>query len=191
MSSTVHPGPAPTEYWASASQRYLAWSPALLGGVVALLGLILAVGGAYLAWLGGSLYYVLVGAMLVAAGYLLIKGRIAGLYTYVGAFVFTVAWSFWEVGLSGWQLIPRLVGPFVILVLAILVAPALDQTTGRRARKWGLVGVGIFVAALAILIPIFNQHAAPLQLPDARAARATPPLVPRRRARCRIGPRRR
>jgi len=66
-------------------------------------------------------------------------------------------------------LIPRLVGPFVLLVLAILVAPALDQATGRRARKWGLVGVGIFVAALAILIPIFNQHAVPLQLPDARA----------------------
>ena len=66
-------------------------------------------------------------------------------------------------------MIPRLVGPFVLLVLAILVAPALDQATGRRARKWGLVGVGIFVAALAILIPIFNQHAVPLQLPDARA----------------------
>ena len=50
---------------------------------------------------GGSLYYLLVGAMLVAAGYLLIKGRIAGFYTYVGAFAFTAAWSFWEVGLSG------------------------------------------------------------------------------------------
>src|SRR5262249_15990642 len=145
ISSTLHGGTVPTRYWASELQRYLAWSPALLGGVVALLGLILAVGGAYLAWLGGSLYYVLVGAMLVAAGYLLIKGRIAGFYSYVGGFAFTAAWSFWEVGLSGWQLIPRLVGPFVLLVLAILIAPALDQTTGRRARKWGLVGAGIFV----------------------------------------------
>src|SRR5262244_4529939 len=168
MSSTLHGGTVPTRYWASELQRYLAWSPALLGGVIALLGFILAGGGAYLAWLGGSLYYVLVGAMLVA-GYLVIKGRIAGFYTYVGAFAFTAAWSFWEVGLSGWELIPRLVGPFVLLILALLVAPTLDQTTGRRARKWGLVGVGIFVAALAILIPIFNQHAAPLQLPDARA----------------------
>src|SRR5262245_15917561 len=43
-----------SEMWYPASelQRYLAWSPALLGGVVALLGLILAGGGAYLAWLG-------------------------------------------------------------------------------------------------------------------------------------------
>src|SRR5262252_5202883 len=170
MSSTVHPGPAPTRDRASELQRYLAWSPALLGGVVALLGFILAGGGAYLAWLGGSLYYILVGAMLLAAGYLLIKGRIAGFYTYVGAFVFTCVWAFWEVGLSGWQLIPRLVGPFVLLVLAILVAPALDQTAGRRMRNLCLVGVGIFVAALAILIPIFNQLPAPLQLPDVQAA---------------------
>src|SRR5262245_42465473 len=162
MSSTVHAGPAPTRYRASGLQRYLAWSPALLGGVVALLGFILAGGGAYLAWLGGSLYYALVGAMLLAAGYLMIKGRIAGFYVYVGAFAFTVAWSFWEVGLSGWQLIPRLVGPFVLLILTILVAPTLDQTTGRRARKWGLVGVGIFVAALAILIRS-EEHTSELQ----------------------------
>src|SRR5262245_10473435 len=169
MSSTLHAEGATRGYRTSELQRYLALSPALLGGVIALLGLILAGGGAYLAWLGGSLYYVLVGAMLVAAGYLLFKGRIAGFYTYVGAFAFTAAWSFWEVGLSGLQLIPRLVGPFVLLILAILVAPLLDQTTGRGARKWGLVSAGIFVAALAILIPIFNRQAAPLQLPDARA----------------------
>src|SRR5215813_4200867 len=67
MSSTLHGGTVPTRYWASELQKYLVWAPALLGGVVALLGLILAGGGAYLAWLGGSLYYVLVGAMLVAA----------------------------------------------------------------------------------------------------------------------------
>src|SRR5262249_56796255 len=113
MSSTVHAEPAPTRDRASELQRYLAWSPALLGALIALLGFILAGGGAYLAWLGGSLYYVLVGAMLVAAGYLLIKGRIAGLYTYVGAFVFTAAWSFFEIRLSGWPLNPPLVRPLL------------------------------------------------------------------------------
>ena len=41
-----------------------------------------------------------------------------GIYAYVGALAFTSVWAFWEVGLSGWQLIPRLVGPFVLLVLA-------------------------------------------------------------------------
>jgi quinoprotein glucose dehydrogenase len=66
-------------------------------------------------------------------------------------------------------LIPRLVGPFVLLVLATLVTPLLDQMTGRRTRNWGLVGIAVFAAALAILIPIFNQHPAALPLPQARA----------------------
>ena len=169
MSSILDAGPAPTPYQASGLQRSLARLPATLGVLVALMGLSLAGGGVYLAALGGSWYYVLAGAMFLAAGYLIINGRIAGLYTYVGGFAFTCVWAFWEVGLSGWQLIPRLVAPFVFLVLAILAAPALDQTTGRRARNLGLVGVGIFVAALAILIPIFNRQPAALQLPDARA----------------------
>src|SRR5262245_56568180 len=99
----------------------------------------------------------------------MIRRRIAGFYVYVGAFAFTCIWSFWEVGLSGWELIPRLVGPFVLLVLAILVAPVLEKTTGRRARKLGLIGAGIFVVALAVFIPIFNQHPAPLQLAGAGA----------------------
>jgi glucose dehydrogenase len=182
MSSTLHSGPAPTGYWASELQRYLARSPALLGVLVALIGFILAGGGAYLAALGGSRYYVLVGAILLAAGYLMIKGRIAGFYAYVGAFALTSIWTFWEVGLSGWQLIPRLVGPFVLLVLAILVAPALDQTTGRRARKLGLVGVGIFVAALAILIPtpISTRHRANYQTREQTLSSKIPRMRPRR-----------
>ncbi|MHC2331698.1 quinoprotein glucose dehydrogenase [Bradyrhizobium sp. USDA 4454] len=170
MSSTVHTGPAaPPRDRTSELQRYLAWTPALLGGVIALLGCILAGGGAYLASLGGSLYYVVAGAMLIAAGLLMIKGKIAGVYAYIGAVAFTAVWTFWEVGLSGWELIPRLVGPFVLLILAILVAPLLDRTIGRQARKWGLIGAGGFAAALAVLIPIFNQQAAPNQLPEAHA----------------------
>src|SRR5215813_8773377 len=170
MSSTVHAGPAATtRYRASELQRYLVWTPRLLGGVVAALGVILAGGGAYLASLGGSLYYVLVGAMLVASGLLMVKGKIAGVYTYVGAFAFTAVWSFWEIGLSGWELIPRLFGPFVLLVLAILVAPVLNRAIGRRVRNLGLAGSGFFAAALAVLIPIFNQQAAPHELPQAHA----------------------
>src|SRR5262249_40019599 len=36
-------------------------------------------------------------------------------------------------------------------------------------RRWGLVGVGFFVVALAILIPIFNRLPAPGVVPAARA----------------------
>src|SRR5262249_58904339 len=170
MSSTVDVGPVLTEYKISGVHTYLARWPALVvGALIGLLGLTLAVGGAYLAVLGGSWYYVIAGAAFLAAGYLMIRGKIEGFYTYLGAFVLTCLWTFWEVGLSGWQLIPRLVGPFVFLILAVLVAPALDPETGRRARKLGFVGVGIFTAALAILIPIVNQQPAAHPLPEARA----------------------
>jgi quinoprotein glucose dehydrogenase len=147
---------------------YRAWSPALLGLLIALIGLILAGGGAYLAVLGGSRYYVIAGALFVASGYLMIRRRIAGVYTYIGAFVFTSLWAFWEVGLSGWQLIPRLVGPFVLLVLAVLIAPAFAEVDGRRTRRMGLAGAALYVVVLAILIPIFNRQPAALPLPEAR-----------------------
>src|SRR5262245_8414985 len=169
MSQQLRSEPAPTGHQTLEWPRYLAWAPVLLGTLVALIGLVLTGGGAYLAALGGSWYYVLAGVMLIAAGYLVIRRRISGIYIYIGAFVFTAVWAFWEVGLSGWPLIPRLVGPFVLLVLAVLIAPVLDPTGGRRARNWGMAGAGIFVVALAILIPIFNQPPAPDQLPETRA----------------------
>ena len=123
---------------ASALKASWAWAPVVLGAVIALLGVILASGGVYLAMLGGSLYYAIVGVTLLAAGYLMMRRRIAGFYVYVGAFVFTVLWTIWEVGLTGWPLIPRLVGPFILLVLAVLVVPLLDAVGGRRVRTIGI-----------------------------------------------------
>jgi quinoprotein glucose dehydrogenase len=154
---------------ASQAPRRRAWLPALLGAPVALMGLVLAGGGAWLAALGGSWYYVLAGAMFLASGVLMIRRRMAGFYTYAGAFAFTAVWTFWEVGLSGWELIPRLVAPFVFLVLTLLVAPALDPVAGRRARRLGAIGTAVFAAALAVLIPITNRQAAPQPLPLAQA----------------------
>jgi hypothetical protein len=76
------------QHEASALKASWAWAPVVLGAVIALLGVILASGGVYLAMLGGSLYYAIVGVTLLAAGYLMMRRRIAGFYVYVGAFVF-------------------------------------------------------------------------------------------------------
>jgi quinoprotein glucose dehydrogenase len=167
--SSIVPAGAATASPASQAPRRRAWSAALLGVPVALMGLILAGGGAWLAALGGSWYYVLAGAMFLASGVLMIRRRMAGFYTYAGAYAFTAVWTFWEIGLSGWELIPRLVAPSVFLVLAILVTPALDPVAGRRARKLGAIGAGLFAAALAVLIPIVNRQSAPQSLPDVQA----------------------
>src|SRR5687767_10978451 len=83
----------------------------LLGALFALIGLVLAIGGAWLAILGGSIYYLLAGIGLVASGVLLIRRRALGAWIYLGIFALTILWAFWEVGLEGWALVPRIIGP--------------------------------------------------------------------------------
>lgn len=109
------------------------WAAILLGIVFALIGLVLAAGGAWLAILGGSLYYLIAGIALVVAGVLLARRRLLGVWLYVAVFIGTLAWALWEVGLDGWGLVPRLVGPFVLLLLALLVLPPLGFGRWRGA----------------------------------------------------------
>jgi quinoprotein glucose dehydrogenase len=148
---------------------YRTWAPVLLGAIIALIGFILGGGGVYLAILGGSLYYLVVGVLLIASGYLLIRRRIAGFYVYLAAFAFTALWTFWEVGLTGWPLLPRLVGPFVLLVLVTLIVPTLDSIGGQRLRRLALAGVALFAVVLAIAVPIVNRPPEPGPLPTAQA----------------------
>src|ERR1700741_2611734 len=95
------------------------------GVVLAAIGITLAVGGVWLAFLGGSFYYAVAGVLLLASGVAFCLGRPLGFYLYVAAFVFTLLWSVWEVGFNGWALTPRLAGPFVLMLLAVLLLPTI------------------------------------------------------------------
>lgn len=119
----------------------------ILGVVLFLIGVVLAGGGAWLAALHGSPYYVLAGAGLMVAGALMAMRRITGVWVYAGVFGATLIWSLWEVGLNGWALVPRLVGPFVLLWLALLCAPLL--TVERRERR---TASGLFGGSLAVMV---------------------------------------
>ncbi|MDN4056531.1 membrane-bound PQQ-dependent dehydrogenase, glucose/quinate/shikimate family [Massilia sp. YIM B02763] len=141
----------------------------LLGLVILAMGLALFVGGAYLLILGGSFYYIVAGALFSVAGYLTIKRKIVGFYVYSAAFAFTLLWTFWEVGLSGWELAPRLAVPFVLFVLTVLLIPALGAPNGKLQRRLGLYAVAVFVVVLAVLVPAFNRYPAPSQLPAIQA----------------------
>src|SRR5262245_11510480 len=112
----------------------------ILGGVIALIGIMLALGGAKLILVGGSWYYLFAGLALIVAGLGIAQRKVLGAWIYAGAFVATMLWAFWEVGLSGWPLVPRLVGPLVLLLLVILSLPVLDANRGRRQTLWGLGG---------------------------------------------------
>ena len=98
----------------------------LLGSVVALMGLALLAGGAYLAWLGGSWYFVVLGAAMLVSGILVAQRRREGALLYGAAFVLTGAWAVWEVGFAFWPLVSRL---FALAVLACAWAGPIETTT--------------------------------------------------------------
>ena len=52
--------------------------PLITGLMVAAIGLILLIGGIWLTALGGSAYYLIAGGAMLAAGLLLMRGRILG-----------------------------------------------------------------------------------------------------------------
>ncbi len=143
-----------------------AWSAPVLGTVMLIIGIVLAIGGGWLIALGGSFYYSPVGIGLVITGVLIFQRRMEGALLYLLIFLATLIWAWWEVGTNGWALVPRLVGPAALLVLAIAVSPTL------RLRRFAPAFVAASVCLLAITVVMF---AAP-HLGTAKAA--TTPIPP-------------
>jgi quinoprotein glucose dehydrogenase len=98
-------------------------APWIFGSILFLLGVALAIGGAQLALLGGSLYYVLTGVLLVIAAVYLWRRRRIGMWLSLFVVAYTLVWSLWEIGLDGWALASRL-GLLVVLGLYFLFPAA-------------------------------------------------------------------
>ncbi len=90
------------------------------------LGVVLAVGGTWLLSLGGSFYYLPAGIALIVSGYLLTQRRVEGAWLYL-LLLLTLVWAWWEVGVNGWALVPRTVGPAVLLVGVLALTPKLQR----------------------------------------------------------------
>ncbi len=109
--------------------------------ILLLAGLALAWGGAQLAWLGGSLYYLPAGLAMVASAVLAWRGDARAGRLYALFLAATLAWAVWEVGFSGWLLLPRLLVPFVLGVGFLST-----RTSARTALRCG----GVLVAGLVV-----------------------------------------
>jgi quinate dehydrogenase (quinone) len=145
----------------------------LLGIVVMLVGLALLVGGFRLAQLGGSWYFLLMGAATVAAGILLVARRALGAVLYGVAFLATVAWALVDAGLEFWPLVSRLVMPAVLALLVALAWPALRRGRGQPA------GRGAYGVAAVLLIGLLGTAFAAFQpRPVVAATGARPAVVP-------------
>jgi quinoprotein glucose dehydrogenase len=83
-------------------------------------GLPLLIGGAYLLALHGSPFYALSGGALCASALLLLLHRGEGALLLVLLGCTTFAWAVWEVGFSGWSLLPRTGLPAVVGAIVLL-----------------------------------------------------------------------
>jgi quinoprotein glucose dehydrogenase len=147
------------------------WCREALGLLLIVLGILLAVGGVWLIGLGGSWYYLIAGVGLVVSGGLLMAAQRIGVGVYVLTYAFTLVWALWEAGGNGWALVPRLVGPSVLLVLVLLCIPIATRSRWLprmiNARAIAAVGVALLVVGVAGFF--YNPHA------SAFAAAAAPP----------------
>jgi quinate dehydrogenase (quinone) len=123
----------------------------LLGLVILVAGLFLAVGGAKLASLGGSLYFVIAGFALLASGFLIARRRTVGALVYFVTFALTILWALWEVGLSFWPLISRLLAMGVGATVVALSYPLLRAASGRAPANRPAF---IVAAVLAVLCAV-------------------------------------
>lgn len=94
--------------------RSLFLAPRILAVLLAIVGVTLSWGGVQLVALGGSFYYLITGLACLASAWFLWAGSMLGVWIFVAMLVWTLVWSLAEVGLDGWALMPRLVGPLVV-----------------------------------------------------------------------------
>ncbi|HSQ95660.1 MAG TPA: hypothetical protein VLM18_06130 [Croceibacterium sp.] len=78
-------------------------------------------------------------------------------------------WALWESGADPWALVPRLVGPAVILALVALFSPLTDRRTGWGAAVLGAIGSLVFLELMlwgaAIAQPDLVLAALPAAMP--------------------------
>ncbi|MFC5743512.1 glucose/quinate/shikimate family membrane-bound PQQ-dependent dehydrogenase [Dyella tabacisoli] len=128
----------------------LLWTTAVL---FFLLGLAMAMGGVWLALLGGSFYYLIAGAGVIATAWLVLRQRRAALWFYALVLTGTVVWSLFEVRFDWWQLVPRIA---VWLALGVwLLLPWLHRRLligSARTASYGQASLPLWLAVVLAVV---------------------------------------
>ncbi len=107
--------------------RILQW---LLAGLMLIIGLAVGILGAKLALVGGTLYFALMGVVMVIAAVLIFRNRRGGILLYAVAFIASVIWAISDAGWNYWPLFSRLFALGVLAFLAALVWPSWPPWSG-------------------------------------------------------------
>ncbi len=113
--------------------RILQW---LLAGLMLIIGLAVGILGAKLALVGGTLYFALMGVVMVIAAVLIFRNRRGGIMLYAVAFIASVIWAISDAGWSYWPLFSRLFALGVLAFLAGGLAFPRQPTGKKRPGIW-------------------------------------------------------
>ncbi len=111
--------------------RILQW---LLAGLMLIIGLAVGILGAKLALVGGTLYFALMGVVMVIAAVLIFRNRRGGILLYAVAFIASVIWAISDAGWNYWPLFSRLFALGVLAFPAAPVWPFLASPPAKKAR---------------------------------------------------------
>ncbi len=129
--------------------------PRIFAALLFVTGLILALGGGRLVTLGGSFYYLIAGAALIASAIGLWRARLWGAYVYGLLSLATVIWAIAEAGFDGWALAPRIL-PFLVLGVFLLRSRARHALLGRKPRplRTSWVSWAVLASLIAICVGV-------------------------------------
>ena len=135
--------------------------PKGLAVVIGLMSILLLFLGVQLTFSGGSPYFLVSGLTLAFCGLLLFKGDPRGAPLYGIFLIITYLWSFYEVGLDAWALMPR-VAMFSVLGFWFLVPRVrrglLQEEPEALTSKIETRYTAILVSVLLILLYINNTN---------------------------------
>ena len=116
----------------------------------------LSVGGAWLVSLGGSFYYLLSGLVTLSAALLLWRGRLLGLWLYLGLTAVTLLWALTEVGLEFWLLLPRVGMPLGLTILLLIALwPSVRPIAGSANVRVRFASIAVSAGLIAVLAVAF------------------------------------
>jgi quinoprotein glucose dehydrogenase len=139
--------------------------------VFALIGAATLYGGIRLAHLGGSIYYLVAGIVLVVTAILLLVRSRMAVHLFSLFLLGSLGWSVWEVRFDFWQLLPRLDVWFALGLWLLLPWPRRglgpDRITARGTGGGFLAVCLILVAAVGIAGALHTDHDTAGELPMA------------------------
>jgi quinate dehydrogenase (quinone) len=124
--------------------RILQW---LLAGLMLIIGLAIGILGVKLATLGGTLYFAIMGLVMVIAAVLIFRNRRAGIALYAIAFIASIVWAIGDAGWTYWPLFSRLFAFGALALLSALVWPYLSAQPTKKGPAFGLAAVLAVVLA--------------------------------------------